>query len=104
MWRFLTLKQLILVSTTIAGKGNSLKLFDCNNTNFENGFLDASVSKLSGYFCMAYDDRFDSDSRTSYVISVDLFNTQTNSGHNKGHVGLAFNLLDTRNYEGLYIR
>ena len=104
MLRVLTPKQLNLVSTTIAGKGNSLKLFDCNNTNFENGFLVASTSKFSGWVCMAYDDRFDSDSRTSYVISVDLFNTQTNSGHKFGHVGLAFNLLDTKNYEGLYIR
>ena len=68
-------------------------------------FLDASTGSWpKDKFCMAYDDRFDTDSNTSYVISVDLFNYQSGSGPQYGHVGLAFNLLDTNNYEGLYIR
>ena len=55
-------------------------------------------------YCMAYDDRFTTDDTSSYVISVDLYNYQAWQGPGSGHVGLAFNMLDTDNYEGLYIR
>ena len=55
-------------------------------------------------FCMAYDDKFDTDDTSSYMISVDLYNHQGWQGPESGHIGLAFNLLDTDNYEGLYIR
>ena len=53
---------------------------------------------------MAYDDQFDTDSNTSYEISADLMNYQGRDNPEFGHLGLAFNFLDTENYEGLYIR
>ena len=81
-----------------------MKVFNCGHENFNAKFLDASTGTWQqDKFCMAYDDRFDTDSNTSYVISADLLNYQSNKGPVRGHLGLAYNLLDTNTYEGLYL-
>ena len=68
-------------------------------------FLDASTGTWPrDKFCMAYDDQFDTDSNTSYVISVDLLHYQSSRGPSFGHLGLAYNLLDESTYEGLFLR
>ena len=88
-----------------ADVGKSLKLFNCDSTEIGGFFLDASSGSWpKDKFCMAYDDRFTTDDTSSYVIRVDLYNYQAWRGPGSGHVGLAFNMLDTDNYEGLYIR
>merc|ERR1712243_43761 len=53
---------------------------------------------------MAHDEKFLTDDASSYTISVDMYNYQASKGHGFGHLGLAFNMLDTDNYEGVYIR
>ena len=53
---------------------------------------------------MAYDDIFAANENVSYSINVDLYNHQSSKGPGTGHLGIAFNMLDTDNYEGFYIR
>ena len=54
--------------------------------------------------CMAHDEKFRTDDISSYEISVDLYNYQAWKGPKSGHLGLAFNMLDTDNYDGVFIR
>ena len=54
--------------------------------------------------CMAHDEKFHTDDISSYEISVDLYNYQAWKGPKSGHLGLAFNMLDTDNYDGVYVR
>ena len=90
---------------TIAGGGNSLKLFNCNNTGDTGGFfLDAGGKWHEDMFCMAHDEKFLTDDPSSYEISVDMYNYQAWQGPGSGHLGLAFNMLDTDNYEAVFIR
>eukprot|EP00092_Neocalanus_flemingeri_P026598 GFUD01028827.1.p1 GENE.GFUD01028827.1~~GFUD01028827.1.p1 ORF type:complete len:339 (+),score=66.01 GFUD01028827.1:54-1070(+) len=82
-----------------------LPLFNCGNENFENMFLDASTGSWpADKFCMAYDYGFDTDDNTSYNISADLYNYQSVGGPAFGHLGLAYNMLDSNTYEGVYLR
>ena len=85
--------------------GSELKLFNCGNEMFGNLFLAATTGSWpKDKFCMAYDDRLNTDSNTSYTISADLLNYQSSSDPGFGHLGLAYNFFDTDNYEGLFQR
>ena len=78
-------------------------IYNCGNSD-EETFLDASKGSWpKDKFCMALDNEFDTD-ETSYEISADLNNHDSSGGSGFGHLGLAYNMLDTSNYEGIYLR
>ena len=71
----------------------------CNDK--ETILLDSKQSKSSGH-CLGIQDK-SYGKFGNYEIQVDLLSLESNEGRNSGYLGIAFNYLDEKNYDFVYL-
>ena len=104
----LLLPLLLITSYTfkVSGSACTWKAIDCHRDEMvcnekETILLDSKQSQSSGH-CLGIQDE-DHGKFSNYEIQVNLLSLESNEGQNSGYLGIAFNYLDEKNYDFVYL-
>ena len=74
----------------------------CEKVDLKEQYHTIYALEADGSVCTVYDSQpiIASDKNGTYLVNVDMFNTQTSAGY----FGIMYNVIDENNYDFVYLR